>query len=117
MQILTDKKLDDIIQENVVRAIKKLNAQKSDDTYTEERDALLHLNPLVVNFGNPNVSILSVERVQHGTISEHTVVCYMLVDKDGLVSKENGNTARDWHLWISRKQHQELCFNFANFIE
>lgn len=49
--------------------------------------------------------VFSVERVEHGSSKEHSIVGYFWEDQDGRHVKE-------WKLYISRKHHNQLIQEF-----
>lgn len=102
----TIKRLCQEASENAVKAYQKQLAD-APANYTEI-DKLRSDCTAMLRFDNPHISIFSIERMEMNTRVERTIVGYVFVEDD-----KKKPTVREWTLYISRKQHNELVEQYA----
>jgi hypothetical protein len=87
------------------------------DSRRADQDALIAAreeSDVYFNFSDPKINVFSVERVQHGTANEHTIIGYYTISE--MLRKTNDGTESkkmdQWYLHCSRAQHNKLVMQF-----
>lgn len=125
--ILTDREIETMEARCQERADKKAvdEYKKTEDAkrmaFNEkqaELDALMAARgkcAVHFNFNDPNVVVFSVERVDHNTDKERTIVGYYLKAEAIKNGANEEKAIKEWSLLCSREQHNDLVdlFNEA----
>lgn len=95
--------------ENAVKDYQKQLANAPAD-YTEI-DRVRSDCTAMLKFDNPHVSIFSIERMEMNTRNERTIVGYVFIEE--VNSEKKKPVVKEWSLYISRKQHNELVEQYV----
>jgi hypothetical protein len=105
MKLLTDVEIKLIKQEAVVeyKRLQNENVLKIQNEIECREDAMVGFN-----FGDPLISVFSIERIHQNTVDERTVLGYYLTN-------EKEPKIQTWHLYISRSQHNDLVKTWVSY--
>lgn len=111
--LLTDYELEKIKQDAQREALKEYS--ESEETQRKNIEWSISQRgecAVYFNFNDPNLVVFSVERVDHHTMGERTIIGYYLkaeAIKDGAEEKK---AIKEWALYCNRQQHNELVKKF-----